>query len=293
MSLTNLTPSSLPENPSEIYTFTLRVIPKNDTVVRESIAPHIIVDGQTHDMKPSPIAPMIYDFDYQLPAARTEVAYYYLVDYKVQGNDLTRSVQAYTDVTRAAIVRRYVLALEVNRGPVGARIGVLGRGFTPQDVVAFDGAPVRTAFESTTSIGFFVPALTPGRNYQVTLSSPAGNSPIGTFRIDSSSLTVEPASLTLAPGQSQALSFTLPNPAPAGGLLLDVTTDVPESVIMPEVMVPAGQSTATVTVQGGKPGSGSLFLKGYASGELTIPLTVSAPSAPAPGPAPMAARTSK
>jgi hypothetical protein len=293
MSLTNLTPSSLPENPSEIYTFTLRVIPKNDTVVRESIAPHIIVDGQTHDMRPSAIAPMIYDFDYQLPPARTEVAYYYLVDYKVQGNDLIQSKQAYTDVTRAAIVRRYVLALEVSRGPIGARIGVLGRGFTPQDVVAFDGVPVRTAFESSTSIGFYVPALTPGHNYQVTLSSPAGNSPIGTFRIDASTVTVEPASLTLAPGQSQTLSFTLPNPAPAGGLLLDVTTDVPESVIMPEVTVPAGQATATVTVQGGKPGSGSLFLKGYGSGELTIPLTVSAPTGSMPGPAPTDASAGK
>jgi hypothetical protein len=287
MSLTNLTPSSLPENPSEIYTFTLRVIPKNDTVVRESISPHIIVDGQTHDMKPSAIAPMIYDFDYQLPPARTEIAYYYLVDYKVQGNDLIQSVQAYTDVTHAAIVRRYVLALEVNRGPVGARIGVLGRGFTPQDAVAFDGTAVRTVYESPTSLGFFVPALSPGRNYQVTLSSPAGNSPIGTFRIDSSTVTVEPAALTLTPGQSQTLSFTLPNPAPAGGLLLDVTTDVPESVIMPEVVVPAGQATATVTVQGGKPGSGSLFLKGYAGGELTIPLTVSAGLGVSPGAAPM------
>jgi hypothetical protein len=288
MSLTNLTPSSLPENPSEIYTFTLRVTPKSETVVKESIAPHIIVDGQTHEMKPSPIAPMIYDFDYQLPPARTAVAYYYLVDYKIQGNDIIQSVQAYTGINRAEIVRRYVLALEVNRGPVGARVGVLGRGFTPQDVVAFDGAPVRTVYESSTSIGFFVPALAPGRNYAVTLSSPAGNSPIGTFRIDSSSVTVEPSSLSLAPGQSQALTFTLPNPAPAGGLLLDVTTDVPESIIMPEVVVPAGQSGVTVTVQGGKPGSGSLFLKGYGNGELSIPLTVGAGSAAASATAPAA-----
>ena len=66
-------------------------------------------------------------------------------------------------------------------------------------------------------------------------------------------MTADPAALSLAPGQKQSLTFTITHPAPAGGLLLDVTTDVPESVIMPEVIVPEGQSSATVTVEGGKP----------------------------------------
>ena len=41
-------------------------------------------------------------------------------------------------------------------------------------------------------------------------------------------------------------------------------------------VVPAGQSSVTITVESGKPGSGSLFLKGYGAGELTIPVTVTA-----------------
>ena len=61
-----------------------------------------------------------------------------------------------------------------------------------------------------------------------------------------------------------------------GGLLLDLTTDVPESVIMPEILVPQGQTSVTINVQGGRPGSGSLFLKGYGAGELSVPITVSA-----------------
>jgi hypothetical protein len=129
---------------------------------------------------------------------------------------------------------------------------------------------VRTVFESPTSLGFFVPALAPGRTYKVTLSSAAGNSAVGTFRIDPSDVTVDPAALSLAPGQKQTLTFTISHPAPAGGLLLDVTTDVPESVIMPEVVVPEGQTSTTVTVEGGKPGAGSLFLKGYGSGEVSF-----------------------
>jgi hypothetical protein len=274
--LTNLTSGTLPENPSQIYTITLRATPKSDSIIRSSIAPHVIVDGQNYAMNKSSLGEGVYEFDYQLPAGRDEIAYYFLVNYDVETSSAHSPQEAYTEISRAKIVHRYVLSLEVNRGPVGARISVVGRGFTPQDTIYLDNNPARTVFESPNALSFFVPALPASHNYQVMLGSASGNSPVGTFRIDPSSLTVTPAALNLRPGQSQALSFTIPNPAPPGGLLLDLTTDVPESVIMPEVLVAQGQTTVTVNVQGGRPGSGTLFLKGYGAGELTIPVTVAA-----------------
>jgi hypothetical protein len=274
MGLSNLTPSSLPENPSGIYTFTLRTTPKSVDVVPESITPRIVVGGQSHDMVKDPSIPGLYEFDYKVPPGNSSLGYYFVVNYQVEGNGVVADRQAYTELEHANVVSRYVLSLEVNRGPVGARIGILGRGFTSQDLVGFDGTPVRTVYESPTSLGFFVPSMAPGKAYHVTVSGSAGNSDVGTFRIDATDLTVDPASLTLAPGQKQSLTFTVTQPAPAGGMLLDVTTDVPESVIMPEVVVPEGQTSVTVTVEGGKAGSGSLFLKGYGSGEVTIPVTV-------------------
>jgi len=273
LALTNLTPSSLPENPSGIYTFTLRVTPKSASVIADSVTPRIVVGAESHEMRRSDTSVELFEYDYKLPAGQNDIGYYYLVDYSKGG---AGKEQAYTDLQHTAIVNRYVLSLEVNRGPVGARIGVLGRGFTPRDLIGFDGTAVRTVFESPTSLGFFVPAMAPGKTYKVTLSSAAGNSFVGTFRIDSSDVTVDPPSLALAPGQKMTLTFTVNQPAPAGGLLLDVTTDVPESVIMPEVVVPEGQTSVAVPVEGGKPGSGSLFLKGYGSGEVTVPVTVAA-----------------
>jgi hypothetical protein len=274
LALTNLTPSSLPENPSGIYTFTLRVLPKSASVIPDSVTPRIVVGAESHDMKRSDVSTEIFEFDYKLPSSQSDINYYYLVSYNTGGNVITGTYQAYTPLLHSVIVSRYVLSLEVNRGPVGARIGILGRGFTPQDLVGFDGAPVRTVYESPTSLGFFVPALTTGHTYRVTISSAAGNSVVGSFRIDSSDVTVEPASLNLAPGQKQTLTFSVATPAPSGGLLLDITTDVPESVIMPEVVVPSGQTSVSITVEGGKPGTGSLFLKGYGNGELSVPVTV-------------------
>jgi hypothetical protein len=274
VTLTNLTPSTLPANPSQIYTITLRTTVKSTTVFADSVAPHIVIDGQNYDMAKSSLGEGIYEYDYHLPPGRTEFAYYFLVDYAVEFNNKREPKETYSGINHVSVAGRYVLSLEVNRGPVGARVSVLGRGFTPQDTVYFDNIPVRTVFESPTSLSFFVPALAPSRNYQIMLGGVSGNSPVGTFRIDPSSLTVMPSALTLRTGESQSLTFSTTNPAPAGGLLLDVTTDVPESVIMPEVVVPAGQTSVTVNVQGGKAGSGSLFLKGYDAGEVTIPVTV-------------------
>lgn len=276
VTLTNLTPSTLPENPSQIYTLTLRVNAKGSSIVPGSVKPHIVIDGQNVAMAKSSMGEGIYEYDYRLPPGRSEFAYYFLVEYEVAFAERTEPREAYSEINRVTVTNRYVLSLETNRGPVGAHISILGRGFSPQDVVYFDNVPVRTVYESPTSLSFFVPALPPARNYEVMLGSAAGNSPVGTFRIDASSLSVMPTELNLRSGETQSLTFTVANSAPAGGLLLDVTTDVPESVIMPEVVVPAGQNTVTVNVQGGKPGQGSLYLKGYDTGEVTIPVNVTA-----------------
>ncbi len=273
--LTDLTPKALPENPSRIYTLGLRVTPRTTKVLEDSIRARIVVDGQIHEMKPSIVGRNSFEYEFQLPAGRDELAYYFIVDYAVEhGGGFSRR-QTFTDVTRTRVVGRYVMSMETNRGPVGARISVVGRGFGSADVVKFDDQPVRTTFESANAISFIVPAVESGRNYRVTLEGAAGSSPIGTFRVDPAVLDVSPGSLSLTEGSSQPLTFTIPAPAPAGGQLLDVTTDIPDSVIMPEVIVPAGQSTVTVDVRGGRPGSGHLFLKGFGNtGEITIPVTV-------------------
>lgn len=274
LGITNLTPSVLPENPSQIYTLSTRVKPKSVNIVPGSLTVRIIVDAQSFEMRKAALGADIYEFDYQLPAGRTELAYYFLVNYKFENQGIIVPREEFTDVIRSKIVGRYVLSLETNRGPVGARVSVLGRGFTAQDTVTFDGTPARTVFDSANALSFFVPALETGRNYKVEIAGANGVSIVGTFRIDPTSLTVSPTELSLTKGQSQALTFTLPSPAPTGGLLLDITTDAPDSVIMPEVVVEAGSTSAVVNVTGGKPGSGSLFLKGFGSGEITVPVTV-------------------
>jgi hypothetical protein len=293
--VTNLTPGSLPANPSQIYTISARIKPTVSNFVAGSVTPSIVIDGQRYRMTKSPLGEDIFEFDYQLAPGRNEIAYYFEYTYNVSNGGILSSREGYTDIQRATIVGRYVLSLEVVRGPVGARVSILGRGFTPADVVYFDNTPVRTVFESPNAISFYVPAVEGNKNYKVSIGGALGQSAAGTFRVDGvgggasdglnqtfapaagasgGTLLVNPSALSLKQGQKVNLTFTTPVTAPAGGLLIDVTTDIAESVIMPEVIVPAGKNTVTIAIEAGRPGVGSLFCKGPGVRELVIPVTV-------------------
>ncbi|MFT3870508.1 MAG: cell surface protein [Nibricoccus sp.] len=290
-SITNLTPSTFPENPSQIYTISARVNPRDADYVPGTVVPMLVIDGQSIALKKSPLGQDIWEVDYQVPAGRNELVYYIQTNYQIQrSNGLTSSREDYTPLQRSQILSRYIVSIEANRGPVGALVRISGRGFTPNDIINFDETPVRTVFESAGSIGFYVPGLDANRNYRVSIGSGTSQTPVGTFRIDgpvgsdlsstgfsapnAGGLLVSPTAITLRRGEKAPLTFTSPVAATAGGLLIDVTTDVPESVIMPEVIIPQGNNTTTITIEGGRPGKGTLFIKGPGVKELHVPITV-------------------
>lgn len=270
--ITNVTSQTLPENPSQIYTITTRVKPRELWHDKGPVRVQIVIDGQIHEMRRSTFADDIYEYDFAMPAGAQEAAYYILLNYHVPG-DIGPAREYYSPLTRIKLTNRYVFTIEANRGPTGARIGVVGRGFTPQDVVYLDNTPARTIYESPNSVSFQVPAI-PSGNYRVSLAGPVGNQEIGTFRLDGVSLSVAPSSLTLRRGQRASLLFSVSSPAPAGGLLVNVSTDVPRSVIMPEVIIPAGQMSVSVSVQGGEAGDGSLYVGATGQGEISVPVSV-------------------
>lgn len=271
--ITNLTPETLPQNPSHIYTITASFRPTSRTIETASIRPRIIVDGQAHVMSRSSVGTDIWEFDYQLPASRSTASYYFICDYSTKGSSSTSEV--YSELQNLIIAGRYVIRPEASRAPVGSRVSILGAGFSTYDIVYFDNTPTRTVFESPSSLSFFVPAVEPGRNYKLSVRGSGIGLDVGTFRVDAISFQVTPAAVFVRSGEQQALTFTIPQPAPAGGMLIDVTTDIPESIVMPEVMVPANATSVTVPVQGGKPGTGSLFFRSSA-GESTVSVTVTA-----------------
>lgn len=272
LTVTNLTPETVPQNPSQIYTITA-TFRASRQVETATIRPRIIIDGQPYAMNRSPAGTDLWEFDYQLPAGRTTATYYFICEFRTKGSSDLQDV--YSELQTLNIAGRYVIRPEASRAPVGSRVSILGAGFTPTDVVYFDHTPTRTVFESPSSLSFFVPAVEAGRSYQLTVRGSGVGLDVGSFRVDAITFQVTPGAVALRQGEQQAITFTIPQPAPAGGLFIDVTTDVPDSVVMPVVMVPANQTSVTVPVQGGKPGSGSLFFRSSA-GESSIAVTVTA-----------------
>ncbi|MBC2605491.1 IPT/TIG domain-containing protein [Pelagicoccus albus] len=270
----DLTPSTLKANPSRTYSITAQVSVKNNAVVDGSVSPDIVIDGQVHKMSRVPGSDSLYEYDYRMPAGRDKAAYYLLVRYQRKTASSTVSKEIPTEVKTITVENRYSVELEVNRAPVGTRIAILGRGFTSDDKVMVGGTPAVTQAESSTSLAFYVPSLPEGRNYNVTVLGLNGELSAGSLRIDASSIRVSPSSLSLRPGQRGILAFSIPNEAPPGGLAVTVTTDVPDSVIMPEVVIPAGQRSTSIRVEGGDPGSGSLFVELGGYSDVEIPITV-------------------
>jgi hypothetical protein len=43
---------------------------------------------------------------------------------------------------------------------------------------------------------------------------------------------------------------------------------------MPEVIIPEAARTVSISIQGGEPGTGSLYVQGAGMNELVIPITV-------------------
>lgn len=276
LTITNLTPDTVRANPSQIYTVTARFHTDSNRIPSDSIHGRIIIDGQSYEMtRSNKPGSDLWEFEYQLPPGRPAAKYYFIADYGVKSGENLEPNEVTSDMQVLNISGRYTMGPEATRAPVGSRVSMLGGGFTPADVVYFDNVPTRTVFDSPSSLSFFVPAIEAGKAYQLRISGGGSDLDAGPFRVDAISFQVSPSSLVLRSGEQQALTFTIPTPAPAGGMLVNVTTDVPESVIMPEVMIAPNATSVTVAVQGGKPGSGSLYFK-TSAGESSVPITVSA-----------------
>ncbi len=277
MKLVNLTPPTVPANPSGLYTLSLKVDPSGSPIDPQFLAASVVIDGETYAMEPSSMGHMIFDYDYRIPAGRTGAEYQYLVNYRMRSLDGSPAKlrQRPSPLYRFEIAGRYPITLETERAPVGTTVAILGRGFAKGDSVQVGGVPAETRFISTNSLEFVVPATAPGHPYPVEILGASGTVPAGNLRVDSSApISVVPGAIDLASGERTALVFALEEPAPTGGLFLNATTDVPASIIMPEIVVPAGARTVNVTVEGGQPGSGTLFISAPGLSELRIPVAI-------------------
>ncbi|WOO41067.1 IPT/TIG domain-containing protein [Rubellicoccus peritrichatus] len=271
--ITNITNERIPQNASGIYTVSMAVTNDNGAVIEDSYAPEVVINGGRFPMSASDLGPNIFDYDYIMPEGGSEAKYYFILNYDVDYN-MPSPRQITSDIYAFVLTNRYVITMESQRGPVGSSIPVVGRGFSKYDRIMIGGIEAETKFASPQSINFIVPPLPSNDSYSVDLISGDVNIPIGYFHVDGSKIKVYPQTLELNSGEKAVLVFGIEFDAPAGGLPINVTTDKPECIIMPEVVIPAGARTVSIPVQGGISGSGILVASASGFNETTIALTV-------------------
>jgi len=233
-----------------------------------------VVGGEKLVMVQDDLNPELWSCDYKLPSGFDEATYYFEAKYSSvldNGNVANRTVTSDLQVFR--LENRFVGNLASYRGPVGAEIAVQGRGLTKYDLIQVGEQDATTRYLSENELRFVVPALPSGLDYPVKLVGGAhGALDVGNFRIDESRLGVSPNVLDIQSGDSATLLFKIDHEAPAGGLLIDVKTNIPNSIIMPEAVIAEGDMTVNIPIKGGEPGEGKLLISapGFEETEISV-----------------------
>jgi hypothetical protein len=275
-SFINLTSGNLSQNPSGIYTLQTELEIQDRQVKQDTIEVFAVVGGDTFPMVKDPVNPFLWSCDYKLPQGFDEATYYYLAKYSIHGTTSGSSPkEVKSDLQVFRLENRYVGNLASYRGPVGVEIAVQGRGMTKYDSITLGGSKATTRFLSENELRFTVPALPSGIDYPVQLiGGPYGALDIGNFRVDESVLGVVPSSLEIKSGDSATLLFKIDFEAPEAGLTIDVKTNIPSSVIMPEATISQGNKTVNIPIRGGEPGEGKLVVTAPGYQPVEVPLRV-------------------
>ncbi|MDP0499134.1 MAG: hypothetical protein Q7P63_03455 [Verrucomicrobiota bacterium JB022] len=275
----NYTPTKIPQNASGIYTFSFAAKFDSTNVVEDSVQAQIVINGDTYEMSRQPGNPMMFTYDYRMAPGVNKAKYYYILKYDYINSGIRKtaikdSFNESGDLFYADLANRYAIELISSRGPVGARIGLTGRGFAPGDTVVVGGTETDTTVNTPRDIEFTVPPLQPGQTYPVTIRTMDGDMEVGTFRVDAAQLQVQPEKLNLFTGEIVLMVLEVGGEAPPGGMPVSVMTDIPDSVIMPEVVIPAGARSVNINVEGGSPGRGIIQFEVPGYNSVTVPIQV-------------------
>jgi hypothetical protein len=270
----NMTPNVIPQNQSNMYTITMAIRGTDGNILQKSIKPYIIIGGEKCEMQRHPDGNNIFVYDYRFCDIGT-IPYYFELSYEINRNSNIREKSIKSGLFSTTVTHKYIFALDANRGPVGATINVAGCGLTKTDKIGFGGRIVASNWLSGGVIEFVVPPMECDKEYEVHVVSNRQTLFAGTFFIDASMLHCSADFIRLSNGEKQRLVFMLDHPAPEDGVNIEITTDIPDSVIMPEVYFTPGERTVSINIEGSEQsGKGTLFASAPGFSSLEIPIEV-------------------
>lgn len=271
--LKNVTPVVMQRNPSSLYRFTVKCNILEEKVVPGTFAPFLVIDGEKHALKQDMAMPTFYYFDYPLKDDRTEAKYYFELFYQQNNRGRLKSHVVKTPLASVKMQECCCYCLDVERAPVGTEVKILGRGFKRGDQVIVGESNAQTTLVSDNVLMFKVPSVIGGKMYPVYCICNTEKHFIGNLLVDNSRFSIEPDSIVL--NQGETVDFTVSVSVPIDtDLYVNITTDVPNSVIMPEMVIKAGEVSATVKIEGGDKGKGNLFVTARGFDEQKVSVDV-------------------
>lgn len=272
--LTNVTPDDAQRNPSNLYRFTTQCNIRMNKVIPETLKLSLVIDGEKFPLKAYDLTPSFYYYDHFLDATRTDAKYFFEACYVINncGKKIERCDK--TPLAKFKIREHFCSCLGGERAPISAEVKVLGQGFTAGDLVQVGEYNAVTHFISENVISFQVPNVETGKFYPVYFVSNGEKNFIGNLLIDQGLLSVDTDSIELNTGDKEEIVILSSMKAGNGGLYVNVTTDIPNSVIMPEVVIPEGEDSVAVEIEGGDAGEGHLYISAKGFNEIELPIVV-------------------
>ena len=272
--LTNVTPDDAQRNPSNLYRFTTQCNIRMNKIIPETLKLSLVIDGEKFPLKPYELTPSFYYYDYFLDSTRTDAKYFFEACYTTnnRGNRVERCDK--TPLAKFKIKEHFCSCLGGERAPISAEVKVLGQGFTAGDLIQVGEYNAVTHFISENVLSFQVPNVEAGKFYPVYFISNGEKNFIGNLLIDQGLLSVDTDSIELSTGDKEEIIIHSSIKAGPGGLYVNVTTDIPNSVIMPEVVIPEGENSVSVEIEGGDAGEGRLYISAKGFNEVELPIVV-------------------
>ncbi len=272
--LTNVTPDDAQRNPSNLYRFTTQCNVRMNKIIPETLKLSLVIDGEKFPLKPYELTPSFYYYDYFLDSTRTDAKYFFEACYTTnnRGNRVERCDK--TPLAKFKIKEHFCSCLGGERAPISAEVKVLGQGFTAGDLVQVGEYNAVTHFISENVLSFQVPNVEAGKFYPVYFISNGEKNFIGNLLIDHGLLSIDTDSIELSTGDKEEITIFSSIKAGPGGLYVNVTTDIPNSVIMPEVIIPEGENSVAAEIEGGDAGEGHLYISAKGFNEIELPIIV-------------------
>ncbi|MDR2677349.1 MAG: IPT/TIG domain-containing protein [Puniceicoccales bacterium] len=268
----NTTPEVLPVNASGVYSLAMDFSVLSSGVNERSIVARVCVDGRMLPMKR--VSRGHYIYEYRMPADRTSVPYFFEVNYSRQTDGGLQHICEKSPTHQLSLSDHYALGMDTQRGTPGTVVTVIGRGFREGDTIYVDEQAMETKLVSPTALRFRIPPLAADRHYTVELANANETLPVGKILIDRGIIRTSPRALEIPKGKSAELVISLSSQAPGEGVEIDVTTDIPDAVFVPDVIVRGGKNSTTAIIEGAEPARGTLFLRADGFMETAVPVVI-------------------